>query len=75
MYMSVNCYRSGLYWKKLKEPPGQWRDLAMLHAASILERSMHPQLLITGGGDGNHNSLSDAWILDVTFGRWQEVSW
>ena len=46
------------------------------HAACCLNfGEEHPQLLITGGGDGNHNTLSDAWILDVTFGRWQEVNW
>ena len=45
------------------------------HAACCLNfGEEHPQLLITGGRDGNDNTLSDAWILDVTFRKWREVS-
>ena len=32
----------------------------------------HPQLLVTGGFDGN-SVLSDVWLLDVQSGRWREV--
>ena len=28
---------------------------------------------MTGGVDDNYNTLTDAWLLDVTSGRWREV--
>ena len=34
----------------------------------------HPQLLVTGGVDKDATTLQDAWVLDVKYGRWREVS-
>ena len=33
----------------------------------------HPQLLVTGGVDGNHTVLKDTWILDLHSWKWREV--
>jgi len=32
-----------------------------------------PVLLMTGGVDGNENTLKDVWLLEVHSGRWREV--
>ena len=43
------------------------------HAAVCLGHGGdHPQLLVTGGRDGN-TRLSDVWLLDLASGRWREV--
>ena len=52
----------------MREPPGLWRELVTLPAASTME------LLVTGGVDNNDNTLKDAWILDANTGRWVKVS-
>ena len=45
------------------------------HAACCLNYGEDaPQLLITGGIGRNHCTLKDAWILDMKFGKWREVS-
>ena len=36
----VTCPRSGPNWRNLRELLGQWRELAMLPAASIMERNI-----------------------------------
>ena len=44
------------------------------HAASCLNYGDdHPQLLVTGGVDKKGNTLSDAWLLDISSGRWKKV--
>ena len=44
------------------------------HAACCLNYGDdEPVLLMTGGTDKNHNTLGDAWLLDVNSGRWREV--
>jgi len=44
------------------------------HAACCLKYGdEEPVLLMTGGVNGNDNTLKDAWLLDVNSGRWREV--
>ena len=33
----------------------------------------HPQLFVTGGLNDSRKVLNDAWMLDVTSGKWTEV--
>ena len=45
------------------------------HAACCLNYGEeHPQLLVTGGIGRKDCTLQDAWILDVKFEKWREVS-
>ena len=62
-------------WTKLERPEGvPWPMERVWHAACCLNYGDdYPQLLITGGLDKNLNTLSDAWLLDLTSGRWREV--
>ena len=64
-------------WTKLEKPEGApWPAVRDSHAACCLNFGEEdPQLLVSGGvGDKYGNTLSDAWILDVSSGRWREVS-
>ena len=67
------------HWSKLdcQEPcPKERSD----HAAVCLNYGgEHPQLLVTGGWNGECDGrlrkvLGDCWILDVDVGKWREVS-
>ena len=45
-----------------------------LHAACCLNYGEeHPQLLVSGGLDGDDNTLRDLWVLDVERGTWKGV--
>ena len=64
------------HWSKLeKNPGGSWPVGRAHHAATCLgSGGDHPQLMISGGYDDKLTTFSDIWILDVTSGRWREVS-
>ena len=85
-YPSTSCDTVAMYvichlqlsqeWAKLEKPVrSPWPVGRDAHAACCLNYGeKHPQLLVTGGVDEDGISLHDAWILDVTSGRWSEVS-
>ena len=75
MYVCVLCHLSQK-WTKLEKPErASWPVNRVSHAACCLNYDEeHPQLLVTGGVDKNDNTLQDAWVLDVNFERWREVS-
>ena len=57
-----------------REEGAPWPVGRTHHAACCLNyEDDHPVLLTTGGIDNNANTLTDAWLLDVTSGRWREV--
>ena len=75
--MYVMCHSQlSQEWAKLEKPVGSpWPVGRDSHAACCLNYGeRHPQLLVTGGVDSSDNTLQDAWILDVTCGRWSEVN-
>jgi len=74
----LTCYYSlslSQEWTKLDQQEGApWPVGSFDHAACCLNyEDDQPVLLMTGGVDGNGNTLKDAWLLEVHSGRWREV--
>ncbi len=63
------------HWSKL-EIKGESQPVERYnHSAVCLEYGGdHPHILVTGGLDEKKEVLDDAWILDISAGRWRKVS-
>ena len=63
------------HWSKLAHHAGEPCPVGRsVHATVCLGYGGdQPQLLVTGGIDGDFNILSDVWLLDVETRRWREV--
>ena len=63
------------HWSKLEKNLGDsWPVGRYHHAATCLGYGGDLPQLMMAGGYADRETLSDCWILDVTSGRWREVS-
>ncbi len=64
------------HWTKLQRAGGPWPKARSGHAACCINYgSDSPLLLVSGGLDGDGNTLKDAWLLNLNAGSWKEVGW
>ena len=63
------------HWSKLSHHAGEPCPVGRAAHATVClgYGGDQPQLLVTGGMDGDDNVLSDVWLLDVETRRWREV--
>ena len=73
-HATIHCHFSQEWTKLDKSDGAPWPVGRCDHAACCLNYGDdQPALLMTGGIDKNHNTLNDAWLLDVYSRRWKEV--